>query len=59
MPTNKKDRKEYQRVYYLKFRNEYRMECPICGYIVRDYPKHCDTKIHKMRAEKKMNNICK
>jgi hypothetical protein len=51
MPTNKKDRKKYQRAYYLKYRTEYKMECPICGHTVNNYPKHCETKLHKKRVE--------
>jgi hypothetical protein len=56
MPTIKRERKEYQKKYYLKYRNEYQMECPVCGHTVRDYPKHCETKLHKKNVEKKINN---
>jgi hypothetical protein len=51
MPTNKKDKKAYQHAYYLKYRTEYKMECPICGHTVNNYPKHCETKLHKKRVE--------
>lgn len=53
MPTDKRnrDRKKYQREYYLKYRNEWRMDCPVCRRVVQNYPRHCDTKLHKKMTE--------
>ncbi len=61
MPTDKRnrDRKKYQREYYLKYRNEWRMDCPVCWRVVQNYPRHCDTKLHKEKLEAHKSKLAK